>query len=374
MNIETFAMERWQSTYEHVVDYDLSESGVEPIALRELLASEEAAKTFLDTPLGYPASKGTPALRSLIASLYADASPDQVLVTNGSSESIFAIAWRLVEPGDEVIVMLPNYLQYPGLVRGFGGAVKPLWLKEDRGWQFDPEELKAAVTSKTKAIAVCNPNNPTGAAMDESSRAHLVQAAEDTDAWILSDEVYVGAEREGARTATLFGEGEKVLVTNGLSKSYGLPGLRIGWAVGPEDVIQDLYRFHDYLSLTLTRLSDGLAQIALEPTRREGILARTRSILRRNYPILKDWLASHAGSLDHVPPAAGAICFVRYRFPLNSSSLAEDLRSTRSVLVVPGDHFGVDGHLRIGMGNRPDYLRAGLERLADFLVGLGTPP
>lgn len=374
MKIDTFEMERWQSTYEHLVDFDLSESGVHAIPLRELLASDEATRRLLDTPLGYPPSKGTPELRAHVASMYRDADPDQVLVTNGSSESIFAATWRLVEKGDEVVVMLPNYLQYPGLVRGFGGAVKPLWLREDRGWQFDPEELKRVVGPKTKAIAVCNPNNPTGAILSPASRREILAAAEEVGAWILSDEVYIGAEREGPRTASFYGEGERVLVTNGLSKAYGLPGLRIGWAVGPKEVIQDLYRYHDYLSLTLTKLSDGLARIALEPERRERILARTRTILTTNDPIVRDWFRLHADRFDLVPPPAGAICFPRYHLEMNSSDLAEALRSKMSVLVVPGDHFGVDGHLRIGIGNEPAYLRAGLERIAAFFEGKARHP
>ena len=359
-------MERWQSTYEHLVDFDLSESGVHAIPLRELLASDEATQTLLDTRLGYPPSKGTPELRTLIASMYGDADPDQVIVTNGSSESIFAATWRLVEEGDEVVVLLPNYLQYPGLIRGFGGAVKPLWLHENRGWQFDSEELKRVVGPKTKAIAVCNPNNPTGAILSPASRREVLAAGEEVGAWILSDEVYIGAEREGPRTASLFGEGEKVLVTNGLSKAYGLPGLRIGWAVGPKEAIQDLYRYHDYLSLTLTKLSDALARIALEPERRERILARTHAILTANDPIAREGFRTPAEWFDRGPPPAGAICFPRYHLPMHSSDLAQALRTEKSVLVVPGDHFGVDGHLRIGIGNEPAYLQAGLERVSAF--------
>ena len=276
-------MERWQSTWENSVEYNLSESGVQPIPLRELLRDAPAIERFLDHPLAYSQGNGTPELRSLIAGMYRDATPDHILVTNGSSEANLLALWHLVEPGDEVVVMLPNYMETWGLVQIFGGQVKPLRLREDLRWQFEPDELTGLVTRKTKAIAVCNPDNPTGAVMGDAQRKAVVDAARDADAWLLSDEVYIGAEREGPRTESIWGGYEKTLITNGLSKAYGLPGLRIGWLAGPPEAIATLWGYHDYTTLTPTYLSDRLAQIAVAPKRREEIFARTRSILQRNY-------------------------------------------------------------------------------------------
>src|SRR6266566_5121255 len=170
MKIVPFGMERGQSTWENRVDFNLSESGVEPIPLRELLVDPAAEQRFLDHPLAYSQGNGMPELRGAIAAMYGDASPDHVLVTNGSSEANFLAIWHLVEPGDEVIVMLPNYMEIWGLVQNFRGTVIPLRLREDRFWQFDPEDLARLVTKKTKAIAVCNPNNPTGAIMAPEAR------------------------------------------------------------------------------------------------------------------------------------------------------------------------------------------------------------
>jgi aspartate/methionine/tyrosine aminotransferase len=370
VKIDTFEMERWQSKYGHLVEYDLSESGVQPLSLGELLGSEAAVQKLLATYLGYPASKGSPALRAIIASLYGDADPDQVLVTNGSSESIFATSWRLFEKGDEVVVMLPNYMEYHGLVRAFGGTVRPLQLNEALGWQFDPADLTKLVSSKTKAIAICNPDNPTGAIMGAEQRKALFDAASDVGAWILADEVYIGAERVMPRTETLFGSYDKVLVTSGLSKAYAMPGLRLGWTIGPKDVVQDLYRYHDYLTLTPSKLSDELAQLALEPARREKILARTRSILQTNYGVAKEWLDSQGSVFQHVPPQAGAICYLRYGFGMNSSAFAERLRREKSVLIVPGDQFGMDGYIRIGMGNERSRFLAALDRIGSLVKEL----
>lgn len=366
MKLVPFQMERWQSTWEHSVEYNLSESGVQPIPLRELLRDPAAVERFLDHPLAYPHGNGTPELRTAIARLYRDVSPDQVLVTNGSSEGGLLASWHLVEPGDEVVVMVPNYMGIWGLVQMFGGKVVPLRLREDLRWQFDPEELKRVVTRKTKAIAVCNPNNPTGSVMGEPQRRAVLDAARDAGAWLLSDEVYQGAEREGPRTESLWGEYERTLILNGLSKAYALPGLRIGWVVGPPDTIAELWAYHDYTTLTPTYLSDRLAQIALDPHRREEIFARTRSILQENYALMGTWIEERGSLFSHVPPTAGAFCYLRYSLPINSSDLAWRLLKEKSTLIVPGDHFGMDGYIRLGMGNTHGDVTRGLARVDEL--------
>ena len=114
-------------------------------------------------------------------------------------------------------------------------------------------------------------------------------------------------------------------------------------------------------------MSDRLAQIALAPKRREEILARTRSILQRNYGILADWIRNHGSLFSHIPPTAGAICFLRYALRINSTELAWRLLKEKSTLIVPGDHFGMDGFIRIGMGDAQAYLTKGLERI-DALI------
>ena len=372
MKIQPFEMERYQSVYEYVVEYDLAESGVHPFTLRELLGSDEAAQAFLDVRLGYPQSEGTPELRQIVAALYPGATRDHVHVTNGSSEAIFTSAWRLLEQGDEIVLMQPNYQQLWGLAKSWGVKVKPLWLREELGWQFDPEELKRLVTEKTRAVQVCNPNNPTGAIMAEPQRKTLLDVVEDAGTWLLSDEVYQGAEREGPETKSFWGSYEKTLVTNGLSKAYGLPGLRIGWMVGPPKTITELMGYHDYLTLTPTMLSDRLARLVLEKRRRQEILGRTRTILRKNYPALRDWLEDHGTLFSHVPPAAGAICYLRYALTMNSTALVERLRREKSVLLVPGDMFGMDGYVRIGIGPPTEYLLAGLDRFGALLREMKT--
>lgn len=369
MKIELFKMERMQSTWENVVEHNLSESGVHPLSLEELLTTEEKKEMFR-LPLGYSQTNGTPELRAEICRLYPGASLDSVLVTSGSSEANFLLMWSLVERGDEVLFMMPNYMQIWGLLRSFGAVVKPFFLREELGWQPDPAELKKLVTSKTRYIILTNPNNPTGARLKEEVRQTIINLAADCGAWVIADEVYQGAERDGQLTPSFWGTYNRLFVVNGLSKAYGLPGTRIGWIVGPEEKIMTTWPYHDYTTISPSTLSDWLARVALRPENRRRILERTRAILNRNWPVLESWLEKQDGLFSYQPPEAGAILFTRYRLPINSTWLVERLIQEKSVLIVPGDHFEMDRYLRFGYGAEQEYLQAGLAKVSSFLATL----
>jgi aspartate/methionine/tyrosine aminotransferase len=368
MKIEPFVMERMQSEWENRVAHNLSESGVHPMTVGELLGPE-STEVLRDERLLYVQSNGSEALRRAIASLYPGAGPDNVVVANGTAEANYISAWRLVEPGDEVVMMLPNYMQTWGVIRSWGASIVPWSLREDLGWAPDLDELRRAVTARTRLIVVCNPNNPTGSVLSLDAMREIAAVASRAGAWILADEVYRGAEREGEETPTFWGLHERLLVTCGLSKAYGLPGLRIGWVVGPPDLVAQLWGRKDYLTISPGALSDVLARKALAHGTRARILERTRSILRRNYPVLESWAKERHG-VALVPPRAGAIAYLRYPWRVNSTALVERLRDEHGVLIVPGDHFGMDGFLRVGFGNEPDDLRSGLQRLSGPLDAL----
>jgi aspartate/methionine/tyrosine aminotransferase len=372
MKLEQFAMERLQSTWENLVDFNLSESGVHPLTPRELLAQEDFG-VILDQPLVYAQSNGTIALRSLVAQLYPGSTADSIEVTNGGSEANYIVAWRLIEPGDEVAMLVPNYMQTRGLARAFGATVREWPLVEDRAagrWRPDLDALADVVSDRTRLIVICTPNNPTGARLTPDELDAIGRTADRVGAWVLSDEVYRGAELDGVDTPSMWGRGERVVVTSGLSKAYGLPGLRIGWVAGPPSFVASTWSYHDYTTIAPSTLSDRLARAALEPARRSELLERTRGILRSNLPIIESWLHAHAPTFSWIAPEAGAIVYVRYNYPINSTELVTRLRDEKSVLIVPGDHFGMDGYLRLGFGERPDYLKQGLERLHQLLSAL----
>jgi aspartate/methionine/tyrosine aminotransferase len=373
MKLEPFAMERMQSTYENEVEFNLSESGVYPLTVRELLADAAECDAVLDRPLVYTQSNGTRELRQRVASLYSGTTDANIQVTNGGSEANYIVTWRLVEPGDEVVVMVPNYMQTWGLSRAFGGQVREWRLRPDRAsmrWVADTDDLRRLVTAKTRLIVICTPNNPTGARLTDEELDAICRIAGQHGSWVLSDEIYRGAERDGRESPSVWGRYERAIVTSGLSKAYGLPGLRIGWIVGPAELTASTWSYHDYTTIAPGALSDHLARAALAPAQRQRLLGRTRRIVRDNFPMLESWLSSHAGAFEWIPPDAGAICYARYNYDINSLELAERLRTEKSVLIVPGDHFGMDRYIRFGFGERPDYLESGLERVSALLAGV----
>ena len=170
----------------------------------------------------------------------------------------------------------------------------------------------------------------------------------------------------------MWGRSERAIITSGLSKAYGLPGLRIGWIASQPSLIASLWSYHDYVTIAPGALSDRLARVALAPERRGRLLERTRTILRRNLPLIEAWLRD-AGGFHWITPEAGAIIYVGYDHPINSTTLVTRLREEKSVLIVPGDHFGMDRYLRLGFGEPPEYNRAGLERLKELLASLHEP-
>ncbi|MFH2010957.1 MAG: aminotransferase class I/II-fold pyridoxal phosphate-dependent enzyme [bacterium] len=370
-----FAIERLIAKWENVVDYDLSESGVLPATLRELVDDPAQLDELLDVRLGYPQTNGIDELRELIAALYPGAASDNVLVTVGAAEANYLALSTVVQPGDELVVMLPNYMQIWGIAQNRGLRPTPFHLREEHGWKPDLDELAEVVTDRTKLIAICNPSNPTGYILTAGEMDAIVAVAARVGAWLLADEVYSGTELDtDEQTPTFYGRYDRVLAMNSLSKAYGLPGLRIGWTVAPAQAVEDFWARHDYTTIGTTMLGNRLAARALSPAVRPRLIARARGLVRNGLPVLRRWLERRAGDFELVPPQASPIAFVRYHLGINSTALVERCIREQSVLMVPGDHFGMDGHLRLRHGLPPDYLQAGLDRFGAVLDGLGGAP
>jgi aspartate/methionine/tyrosine aminotransferase len=373
MDLPLFEMERYQSLYWHLVDYDLSESGVSPMTITELLGP--AAASFGDTALGYPLSEGSHESRAAIAEWYPEAGPDNVTMTNGGSEANMLVLWSLLRAGDRLAFMVPNYCQGLGLGGAFGDAVDTFRLvQRDGRWALDLESLDRAVGSSTRVIMVCNPNNPTGGVLTESEMEAVIEVAARADAWIVADEIYRGAEIDtDASSPTFWGRHDKVVITSGLSKAFGMPGLRVGWAVAPAEVVRRIWERHDYTTLTPSMVSDRLTAVAMEPTKREQILARTRGIIRANLPELEAWLAAQP-MLRSIRPLAGAITFAEVDLRMPTREIVERIRIERSVLLVPGEMFGVENGIRFGFGYDVQHTLKGLALAGETLVALaGTP-
>jgi aspartate/methionine/tyrosine aminotransferase len=369
MKLIPFEMERMQSTWENQVEYNLSDSGVLPFHLNEFLEADEL-NNLLNVPISYGYTNGSEELRSLIAGQYENAHAENVLVTNGSSEANFLITWALVEPEDEVVFMLPNYMQIWGVAQMFGAQVKSFFLTEVKGrWQIDWEQLESVVNARTKFIAICNPNNPTGAQLQPAEIKRIQELAARYDCWVVADEVYRGAEFSGPKTTSFWGKYDKTMVVSGLSKAFSLQGLRIGWIVAPPEMIQKLWAYHDYTTISPNVLSDRLACFALQPEKQAKIQVRTRKILHQNYAIVDNWLQKYSDIFEWIPPVAGAITLIKNHLNISSQEFADQVRIEKSVLLVPGIQFQMENYFRVGFGGEPEHLRTALDRVGDFAEG-----
>jgi len=370
MKLEPFDLERIQSLWENTVKYNLTESGLHPYTISELFDQNEI-NTLLNLRLGYGQTNGSNELRTAVSNLYPPADQDNVLITNGSSEANLIITLSQLEPGDELLFMVPNYMQIWGLARAFGVITKPFHLRADLNWAPDLDELKSLITPRTKMIAVCHPNNPTGAALSESDMNQIVNLAQSVGAWIYSDEIYRGAELDGVETPTFFGMYDKVVVNGGLAKAYGLPGVRIGWLVGPKSEIENCWHCRDYTTISCSILSQRIATRVLQPDMRPKVLSRGRKMINDNLAAFTQWTQTHPNLFHFIPPRAGAIVFMRYHLDINSRQLSTRLREQKSVFVLDGDCFGMDHYLRIGIGAEPDYFLAALDLIEEMLQEIG---
>jgi aspartate/methionine/tyrosine aminotransferase len=372
MTFIPFDLEYTQSIWEQKVDINLTESGVHPIRLDELLGEDgEKVAQLLETEINYPHVNGNPELRENIAALYDGADIENVLVTVGAAEANNIIMQTLMRPGDELVTMTPTYKQVWGIAQNTDHTVRPFRLKSGEGWALDIDELNEQVSDKTRIIALVNPNNPTGKILTEAEMDAVVAAADRVGAWILADEVYRGAERlQEEETPSFFGRYDRVLALGSMSKAYALPGLRVGWLVGPPATVDDIWRRHEYTTITASMLSNILAAHALSDDVRPRLLKRTREYIRNGFPVLEEWMNSQEGLFSYTPPEASAVSFIRYHLDINSTELMELLCREASVFVGAGDSFGMDHHLRIAFGQERQTLEEAFRRIEAVLEPL----
>jgi len=372
MKIEKFEMTRIQCLYEREVEFDLSETTVLPLKVSEFLDGVGDVERFIANELGYPESGGSQLFRKRIAHFYTDCKAENITVTNGGSEANYVTLWTLLEPSGRLACMIPNFMQAWGLGRAYADGVDAFQLvrQKEAGqyrWGLDVESLKDAVTPKTNVILITNPNNPNGAILTASEMDAVVDIARKAGSWLVADEMYRGAEVQGGTTPSFWGQYEKVIITSGLSKVFGLGGLRIGWVVAPPKLIEELRVRLDYLSVTPTLLSNRLGTIVMEPQRRESILARTSQIIRKDLPPIEEWFLKRDDLFTYVRPEAGAFVYCEYRLPINSTELFNRLRIEQSVLLTAGDQHGLDKGIRTGFGYDVKKTLKGLAR-AEILM------
>ncbi|SLN42854.1 aminotransferase class I/II-fold pyridoxal phosphate-dependent enzyme [Roseisalinus antarcticus] len=368
MQIPPFGVEQWMNTWENNCALNLAETCVQSLTVGELLeiaglrGGLEAA--LADLPLTYGPITGSERLRGLVAGLHAAKRAGNVLVTHGTIGANMLIYQTLVEPGDRVVAITPTYQQHTAIPRSLGAEVADLPLRAEDGYLPDLDRLRALVTPGTRIIALTNPNNPTGSLMPAPMLDAIVEIARAAGAWILSDEVYRGTAPEGL-TPAIADLYERGISTGGMSKAFSLAGLRLGWIVGPPELIAAAEVHRDYSTISVGRVDDYLACLAL--TEASAILGRARRIAGENRAVLADWIAATPG-VSWVPPRAGTTALLHYDWAEPSYALAERLIAETGVMFTPGSVMGMEGTLRIGYACAPDVLTAGLARLAPAMA------
>ncbi len=374
MKIAEFLVERWMDRYETRCRYNLAETCVESLTIAQLLAlcgaPAGALEDLLPLKLTYGAIDGSDRLRGLIARLYSTQTASNVLVTHGAAGANALVYETLIDRGDRVIAVQPAYQQHYSIPESYGADVQVLRLSEESGFLPDPERLRRLATVRTKLIAITNPNNPTGALMNRTDLELVASIAASCGAWVLCDEVYRGLDQEGdGTTASMADLYERGISTGSMSKVFSLAGLRLGWVVGPPDLLQAVSRHRDYNTISVSMLDDHFAALALEHA--DALLARSRAIVRANLRALDGWIATEP-RVSYLKPQSGTTALLKVDGADPSRDFCVRLLESTGVLLTPGSVMAMEGYVRLGFGNDGEALDAGLREVSRFLQA--APP
>jgi aspartate/methionine/tyrosine aminotransferase len=359
-----FRLERYFARWEFRARHLLGASDCETLAVRELLElAGEPAATLLDLHLGYTESQGDPVLRERVAA-ETGVAPDEI-VTAVPEEAIFVFMSSLLRPGDRVVVQTPCYQSLAELARHRGCEVVPWPLVEtDVTWRADLDALERLVTPGTRLVVVNAPHNPTGYLFTRAELDAVVALCEARGAWLFSDEMYRGLEEPERRLPPAVTLSPRAVSLSGLSKTHGLPGLRVGWlAVRDPALMAEIARWKDYTTICGSAPSEVLARVALACA--GALAARSRAVIAGNRARMAAFLDEHPGFLAWREPAAGPGSFCRL-LRGGAQAFADALVEATGVMAVPSTLFDFgDDHLRIGLGRV--HFPLALSGLASYL-------
>ncbi len=345
-----FALERYLAQHEFSAKHVACASDPETLSVAEVLALEPGAQErLLSLRLGYTETQGHPALRQAIAAQDGVMRAEQIVVFCGGGEPIFVFMQVALNPGDHVIVLKPTYQSLHEIARSVGAHVSPWSLREEAGWQPDPDELTRLIRPNTRALIVNTPNNPTGALLSHEVFERVVAVARQHGLWLFADEVYRGVEQDpAARLPLVAGVYERALSLGVMAKTYGLAGLRLGWlSCQDAEMRERLLRFKDYLSICNPAPSELLATIAL--AHGTELRERTRKIVADNVALFDEVIATSRGRLRWFRPVAGTMGFARVDG--SATAFAADVLARHGVLFAPSPLFDAgDEHVRVGLG------------------------
>jgi len=368
MNIKPFKLERYFTLNEFSAKYTLCNSDCEAMSIGDVLALEKGAvDNFHNQWLGYTETQGHPSLKQNIADIYTDISTDNILVCTGAQEPIFLFAQANLSSGDEVIVQTPCYQSLLSLPESIGCKILKWEVRyESSRPYFDIDELSSLISEKTKVVLINSPHNPTGFHFSKKEQESIVELARLNNIMIFCDEVYRELEHDSKYTIPAFADVYENGISVGvMSKSYGLPGLRIGWiATQDKNVLDNVAMLKEYTTICNAAPSEFLATIALR--NRHVILERNLNIVHNNLPLYDHFFEKYADMFSWYRPNAGPIALVKMNFDNNDIDFAKRVLKEKSVLLLPGGLYDYPGYFRIGFGRK--NIPQALEKFEEFVV------
>jgi aspartate/methionine/tyrosine aminotransferase len=369
MPIAPFELERYFALYEFKLKYLLSPSDCESLSMAELLSMASAASLELwqDLRLSYTESQGHPLLRNEAANLYENILPGNILIA-APEEAIFIAMQTLLRPGDQVVAIAPAYQSLHEIARSIGCEVAEWKLAPGPGgtWQLDLDQLEASLTNRTRLLVINFPHNPTGYTLSRSQLEAVIRLACRHDLYIFSDEMYRLLEYEPvARLPAVCDLYEKGISLSGLSKSFSLPGLRIGWLASQASALMESWlAFKDYTTICNSAPGEILGIIALQ--NKEKIIRRNLAIIQENIGSAERFFQEHPQQFAWFAPKAGSVAFPEWLGDEPLEQFCQQVLEKQGVMIVPGNLFGYSGqHFRIGLGRK--NLPEALALLGDYL-------
>lgn len=370
MRIEPFKVEEWMNAYETRARYNIAKTCVDSVSLDELFALTGEDKVrfwdrFCARRLTYGDIEGSPAFRQGVCRLYRTLTPAHIIPTHGASGANHHVFYSLIEPGDEVVTILPTYQQLYSIPASLGARVKILELKPENGYHLDLAALKRVVTEQTKLICINNPNNPTGALMSSAELQEVVALARQVDAWVLCDEVYRHLTQDDAWCESIADLYEKGISVSSMSKVFSLAGLRLGWiATRDREAVRSFLSHRDYDLVSCGMFDEAVAALAL--TYSDKLLQRNRNIVRQNRAVLQAWV-SQQPHVFCVKPEAGTTALVYYDLDIPSREFCREMSHRTGAFVTPGECFELEYCMRIGYACDPNVLKQGLAAIDEYI-------
>jgi aspartate/methionine/tyrosine aminotransferase len=370
MQITPFRIEEYMGRYEFSAPYLLSSSDAESQTIAELLALEPGAHdAFLAHWCGYTESAGAPWLREVLASMYKNIGASQLIVVSAAEEAIFLFYHALLKPGDHAIVETPCYESALTVAKSTGAAVTEWRRQPANGWAHDLAALESLIGPNTRAMYINSPHNPTGLLMRPEVFRGVLDLAEKHSVYVFCDEVYRELEHDAAtRLPAGCDLYDRAISLGSVSKTYGLPGLRLGWlACRDAKFLEKIVSLKHYTTICSSAPSEFLTALAFR--HRQKFIDRNLQIVLRNLPELCAFFSRHSELFDWTPPNASTIGFARYKGPQDVHHFSEQLVREAGVLLLPGTVYDEPQHIRFGYGRRDMP-----ESLAQFESWLATHP